>query len=161
MCCGFWGWESMNERSETRSIKLQNKLIVLTLWQSNALRTCPTLFSLSRIFFFSFFFTPLLFIRQKRIEKQSAAALPQSVRHSEGELTQFRSLGCQTANKTAVTCAPLAGCNSFQTHRKEALQVSHWLEWGGMVTVACSPPVSQGQRLPHSHGCMCVCVLWV
>lgn len=108
---------------------------------------------------FFFFTPPFPFFNDKNVSKNNWPPLsPQSIRHREGELTQFRSLGFQTANKTAVTRAPLAGCNAFQSHRKEAVRVSLGLEWGGTVTTACSPPVSLGQRLPHSRSCiMCVC----
>lgn len=58
---------------------------------------------------------------------------------------RFRSPGFQTANKTAVTCARLAGCNAFQPHRKEAVQVSR-AELGGMAAAACSPP---NTLVPH------------
>lgn len=147
--------------SKIGSIKLQAKLSCFdtsTKQRFTGLSTpCPTLFALPLSFF-----KPLTpFFNDTNVSKNNWPPLsPQSIRHREEELTQFRSLGFQTANKTAVTRAPLAGCNAFQTHRKEAVRVSLGLEWCGTVTAACSPPVSQGQRLPHSQWLYYVCVFF-
>lgn len=58
------------------------------------------------------------------------------------ELMWFRSPGFQTANKTAVTCAPLGGCNAFQAHRKEPVSA----EWGGMAATVWSPSDSTSAK---------------
>lgn len=137
---------------------------VLTPRQSGVLRARPRPAPPCLLYIW-FFFLPLSFflMTKSALKNNRPPVSPQSARHSEGELTWFRSPGFQTANKTAVTRAPLVGSNAFQTHRKEAVRVSRWLEWGGMVSAACSPHVSQGQRLPHGGlflDCiMCVCVL--
>lgn len=157
-----WGQiKSMAMLSRPGALSCMLSWVVLTPRQSSALRACPHP-APPCLLYLSLFLSPLPpFFNDTNVSKNNWPPLsPQSVRHREEELTQFRSLGFQTANKTAVTRAPLAGCNAFQTHRKEAVRVSLGLEWCGTVTAACSPPVSQGQRLPHSHGCiMCVCFL--
>lgn len=140
--------EWVSERvNQTRSISLQNDIppcssscwiswTVLTPQQCSALQACPHPAPPCLLCYW--------FLMTKCIET-IGWTLPSIRRHSEGSLCGSGPQGFQTANKTAVTCARLAGCNAFQPHRKEAVRASR-AEWGGMAAAVCSP---SNTLVPH------------